>query len=455
MKYLHYFLILFSILFSGCGDSSLNKEELEEFYLSLNSDEKLVTNTAGAFEIYISSNGSWKITSSDTWLQPERTEGEGNLAVRIKYDGSTSEKRTGVLTFEGEDGTLSKLTVIQTRLTFENPIAGIPDPWITKHNGYYYICKASGDGINISRSSKLSEITPTKTVWRCPIDNGDIKPWNVTHVWAPELHRIDGRWYIYYTAGRPRSELGYYQQRSGVLRAKTDDPLGEWEDMGMLYTGDNYQEGVKATIANTLYAIDLTVAELNNTLYAVWSGGIEGTPGQFLYIAKMSNPHTISSQRQMISRPDQSWELVSPSNKINEGPAFLKSRNTNKLFVVYSCNGSWTKDYRLGYVMMGDTLADPLVPANWIKSSNSVFYRCDDTSDSNGVNGVGHCSFTKSQDDTEDWIVYHVKNRNDNSYSSGRSTFVQKFGWNADGTPDFGEPVGWGEIIAAPSGEKN
>ena len=105
--------------------------------------------------------------------------------------------------------------------------------------------------------------------------------------------------------------------------------------------------------------------------------------------------------------------------------------------------------------MLSDTLKDPTVGANRTKSSAAVFTRCDDTSNSDGVNGVRHCSFTKSPDDTEDWIVYHVKNRNEATYESGRSTFTQKFKWKSDRTPDFGTPVGWGETVAVPSSESH
>ena len=42
------------------------------------------------------------------------------------------------------------------------------------------------------------------------------------------------------------------------------------------------------------------------------------------------------------------------------------------------------------------------------------------------------------------------------SYGGGwgvRYPFIQKFTWNDDGTPNFGEPVGWGETQLLPSGE--
>ncbi len=34
-----------------------------------------------------------------------------------------------------------------------------------------------------------------------------------------------------------------------------------------------------------------------------------------------------------------------------------------------------------------------------------------------------------------------------------RSTRAQKFTWNADGTPNFGTPVGLGVTLTAPAGE--
>lgn len=453
----YFYLFFLSIICSGCGGSSEEDDDNEKGYLRINTQERLVANAAGTIDVYVESNTSWKIESKSSWLKSDRKEGNGNISVKIQYDKNDTGKRTGIIAFTRDGASSVELTVTQTELTFSNPLArAMPDPWIVKDNGYYYLCKASGNGINVSRSDKLSVISATKSVWKCPVDNGNIKPWNVTNVWAPELHCVDGRWYIYYTAGRPHSETNSYGlQRSGVLRAKTDDPMGEWEDLGLLYTGDEYKSDLVPTAANTTWAIDLGVFRLNKQLYAVWSGSPTGSSEQRLYIAKMSNPYTISSNRTMISSADKYWELVSSGTKINEGPAFLKNKEKNKFFVVYSANGSWTKNYRLGYIMLSDTLKDPTDRANWTKSSTAAFTRIDETANVDGVNGVGHCSFTKSPDDTEDWIVYHVKNRNDNTWESGRSAFIQKFTWKEDGTPNFGTPVGWGEIIGVPSGESH
>ena len=448
------------VLLCACGGGSSDSvpepegpDPTPKPYLSILPSTKTVSSAAGEFTITVSCNTAWEAEALCSWISLPESEGDKGGSVTIRYEASTVASRSGEVEFRAEGTQPIRLKVIQGDKTFTNPLGGVPDPWIIQHDGWYYLCKAHGDGINISRSKQLSVLNSTQTIWSAPRDENGVKPWNTSHVWAPELHRVDGKWYIYYTAGRPSSETGghYYKQRSGVLRARTDDPFGEWEDMGMLYTGDSYVEGGPISADNTAYAIDLTVLELNGQLYAIWSGAPSTTndSNQSLYIARMSDPCTISSNRVCISQPDQPWEQV--SSRINEGPAILK-RN-GKIFVVYSCNGSWTKYYRLGYIVLDET-KDPMDPANWTKSPAAVFYRCDDTADRDGVNGVGHCSFTKSPDGTEDWIVYHVKNRNDNSYTTGRSTFIQRFGWNADGTPNFGSPVGWGEPVVVPSGEE-
>lgn len=459
----------FSILFlcplffamSACaeaGDSQLSEAGSSKLvgkdYLSVLPATVQVGNFAGTFKLNVATNLTWKAVTEDDWIELKKEEGGKEiLSVGYTANENVTASRKAKIIFSANGVNDVVVDIVQSDKTFTNPIAGIPDPWIVQYQGAYYVCKAQGNGINVSMSNKLTVINSTKSIWVAPKDNGTSKPWNTSHVWAPELHFIDGRWYVYYAAGRPHEESGSYKmQRTGVLRSKTIDPMGEYEDMGMIYTGDEYVAGIIPTTNNTCYAIDMGVVKIGNKLYAVWSGTTNKESGgdQRIYIAEMSNPWTISSNRVQISQPDQSWELVQPSAKVNEGPAFLQ--RDGKVFIVYSCNGSWTKYYRLAYLVL-DAGADPMKPENWKKSPNAVFYRCDDTTDADGVNGVGHCSFTKSPDGTEDWIVYHVKNRNDGSYSTGRSTFIQRFTWNTDGTPNFGTPVGWGESIVVPSGE--
>jgi len=69
----------------------------------------------------------------------------------------------------------------------------------------------------------------------------------------------------------------------------------------------------------------------------------------------------------------------------------------------------------------------------------------------NDVYGVGHASFTKSADGTEDWIVYHSKVNPVPEWE--RVIRTQKFTWNTDGSPNFGIPTASGEATPMPAGQ--
>lgn len=69
----------------------------------------------------------------------------------------------------------------------------------------------------------------------------------------------------------------------------------------------------------------------------------------------------------------------------------------------------------------------------------------------NKVLGVGHCSFAKSPDGTEDWVLYHSKKSETPGWD--RDIRLQPFSWDETGNPDFGSPVPAGSPIPIPSGE--
>ena len=325
--------------------------------------------------------------------------------------------------------------------TFVNPIGPGADPWVIRDGGKYYSVESRDNGIFVYKSDTLT--SPRRSgikVWT-PTSSG----WNQTDIWAPELHFFDGHWYIYYAAGRPGpagANAEFTDQRAGVLESAGTDAQGVYTDKGMLYTGDTI-----ATGANPVWAIDLTVHSIDGQLYAVWSGWLENattqvTP-QHLYIARMSNPWTISSNRVKISSPVESWE-IGPQLNLQEGPEFLV--NGASTFIIYSTRESFLPDYRLGQLRLAPA-ADPMIPASWTKSG-PVFVG----SPSGGVFGVGHASFTTSPDGTENWIVYHAKSVNAPGWDD-RKVRMQKFTWNADGSPNFGTPIANGLPVLVPSGQ--
>ena len=93
---------------------------------------------------------------------------------------------------------------------------------------------------------------------------------------------------------------------------------------------------------------------------------------------------------------------------------------------------------------------DPLLPSSWEKHPEPVFQR----SDENDVYGSAHNGFFMSPDGTENWIVYHANDSTTGGCDDGRTTHVQPFTWNEDGTPEFGEPIAKTTVIDAPSGDE-
>lgn len=330
--------------------------------------------------------------------------------------------------------------------TFTNPIARGADPWLEYRDGWYYMAQSKnpGDGqrstIWVFRSRKLTDpMRDSVKVWTSP-EAG----WNQTHVWAPEIRFVDGRWYIYYAAGRPGpQDAPFIFQRAGVLRASTDSPQGAYEDMGQLDTG-----GELASREDDVWAIDFTVHRLNGQLYGFWSGWETNTPlartPQYLYAARMANPWTVGGPRTQISAPTESWERREDPVEgldLNEGPQVLE-RNGH-VFIIYSTRESWLRFYRLGQLRLRPG-ADPTQPASWTKTG-PVFQ------EANGVYGPGHNGFARSPDGTEDWIVYHAKV--DTGPNWNRVIRAQPFTWRADGSPEFGQPVASGVPLPVPSGE--
>lgn len=309
--------------------------------------------------------------------------------------------------------------------TFTNPFISreAADPWIVRHDGMYYFTATTGKDIFVQKSSGITGLQFAKrvTVWKPPANGLQSKD-----IWAPELHFINGKWYIYYAADDGSNE----NHRMYVLESKTSDPQGAYIDRGKIYDKEEDR-----------WAIDGTVLRKpDGSLYFVWSGwdGFVDKVAQNIYIAPMSNPWTIGGRRVLISKPERLWE-----GWINEGPEALV-RN-GKIFIIYSANGSWTPDYCLGALVNTD--ADVLNPRSWVKSHDPVFTRQP------GVFGPGHNSFTVSPDGSQDWIIYHATDKPTDGWRNRRPR-AQRFTLDAaDGTPNFGYPLAPSVRLELPSGE--
>ena len=293
------------------------------------------------------------------------------------------------------------------------------DPWVTRQGNTWFSCNVRRNGsIEVWKSTTFAQRGTPKTVWTPPR-----RAWNSAEVWAPELHHLNNRWFIYYAASDGKNA----NHRMGVLAATTDDPQGPYEDLGPLYTGDDI-----ATKTDNRRAIDGTPFQHNGQLYFLWSGWQDHRDIQHLYIAKMGDPATITTSRQRLAPNDcHAWERVSedPTRRgLHEGPALL--RRHGRIHLIYSCSGSWEHTYKLGLLHM-PLWADPMRAESWTKHPTPIFAPTKDHF------GVGHCSFT-TDEQGNDVMFYHAKKSRRVGWD--RTVHAQRFTWSAEGFPQFAAP---------------
>jgi GH43 family beta-xylosidase len=306
---------------------------------------------------------------------------------------------------------------------FHNPlVAQRADPQVTLHSdGYYYFTATvpEYDRIELRRARSLDALgqAEAKVVWRKHA-TGEMG----AHIWAPEMHHIDGKWYIYFTAGRAEA---IWDIRLYALENSSPNPLeGEWVERGQVKTGWES------------FSLDATTFAHKGQRYFVWTQRApDGSKGTNIYIARMDSPLTISGPATMLTKPEYAWEKV--KYDVNEAPAVLEKNG--RVFLTYSASAT-DANYAMG-LLSAPADANLLDASVWRKSPEPVFR----TSEANGQYGPGHNSFTTTPDGKTDVLVYHARNyreiKGDSLRDPNRATRAQVIRWRADGTPDFGEPV--------------
>ncbi|MGW1323689.1 family 43 glycosylhydrolase [Streptomyces antibioticus] len=308
-------------------------------------------------------------------------------------------------------------------VTYTNPIAAQrADPHIVRHtDGYYYFTATvpAYDRIVLRRATTLQGLSTAQEVTIWTRHSSGVMG---AHIWAPEIHFIDGRWYVYFAAGATDD---VWAIRMYVLEGTGANPLtAAWTEKGQIRT--TWES----------FSLDATTFVVGGVRYLAWA---QRNPAEdnntSLFIARLANPWTISGTPAEISQPTLSWETV--GYKVNEGPALIQ--RGGKVFLTYSASAT-DANYCLGMLTASAT-ADLTSPASWTKSTSPVFRSSEATSQY----GPGHNSFTVSEDGKSDILVYHDRGYREISgdplNDPNRRTRVQKVYWKADGTPDFGIPV--------------
>lgn len=230
---------------------------------------------------------------------------------------------------------------------YQNPIKaglgkGIRDCQILKEAGKWYMTgtvpnffKGDCPGVRLFSSDNLTEWKDEGLL----IDRSKLEPsvWFYDRFWAPELHKIDGRWHLVVSCCNESKE---YKHGWGCCLAVSDKITGPYEII-------TKTEPIRV-------GIDMTLFHENGKTYGFWDGI------SFCEV-DLKNAKLIGKPKQVIelSKDKNDWD----SYRGLEGPWCFKYND--KYYLFYS---SFTRGYEVGYAR-ADSLEGP-----WIKGSNNPIY---------------------------------------------------------------------------------
>jgi len=302
---------------------------------------------------------------------------------------------------------------------FNNPIAEQrADPWVYKTDTGDYFLIATVPEYDRIVLRKANSINGLKEAKEKEIWHKHEKGVMGSHIWAPELHRIDGKWYIYFAAGEAAN---IWNIRMWVLSNSSADPMqGKWKEEGQIKT------------QKESFSLDATTFEHKGKRYLIWAQNVRGgDSGTALVLSEMKNPTTLKGPEVILTEPEFSWERV--KYNVNEGPAVIKK--DGRIFVAYSASAT-NHNYCMGLLWANED-ADLLNAASWNKSPGPVFY----TSEELKRYGPGHNSFTTSEDGKSTIMIYHARDYKEiqghELSDKNRATRARKVNWTKSGFPDF------------------
>lgn len=371
--------------------------------------------------------------SSDAIRMPETVTAEysdgGTMELPVTWNADDLAKLNGA-----SSGTYSVRGTVMAA-DYENPfITERADPHVVRgEDGAFYFTASypaygnvnkGYDRIILRQSNTVAGLAsaPEKTIWQAHASGVMAK-----HIWAPEMHDIGGKWYIFFAAG---ASTDVWAIRPYVLRCDGDPMTGKWTECGQM------QASSGDTDSFTSFSLDMTYFENSGKHYVIWAE-IKGDSSLFMAEINPADPWKLISKPILLTKPEYSWELV--NHRVNEGAAVLKTNG--KVYVFFSASGTGS-EYCVGR-MWADEHADLMNPASWHKEKNAVL----STADLNGESGPGHNSFVTDENGNL-LIVYHARPSSHDSKTCGtyasdplydpcRHTRIRQVYIDADGVPNI------------------
>ncbi|WP_149304353.1 glycoside hydrolase family 43 protein [Pareuzebyella sediminis] len=306
-----------------------------------------------------------------------------------------------------------------THLTYTNPLdVEFGDPYILNDGqGMYYMYGTGGvkDGFATYSSQNLVDWKFEGQVYQ-----GNTKDsWNLKNFWAPEVYKIDSKYYLFYSADRknnPTNELETF----AIGVAVSDSPKGPFTDIKneplfdpgypiidanvfqdddgkyyLYYSRACYKHPVESEIAD--WARD---EEIYDEIEESWVYGVELASN---FTEVVGDPVLVLRPPLKMDDKNAEWESRSVTSKeINrrwtEGSFTFKRNGT--YYIMYSANHYAGPNYAVGYA----TAEDPLGP--FTKAENNPVL--EKNSDEGGkVTGTGHNMVLFLENGRKMYAVYH------------------------------------------------
>lgn len=270
------------------------------------------------------------------------------------------------------------------------------DPYVTKgSDGYYYFTASypalhdefhGYDRIILRRSKTVEGLAEAeeKTIWTAHKEGIMAK-----HIWAPEIHEIGGKWYVFFAAANSDDK---WHIRPYVLVCDGNDPINDsWTEKGKMQSCEDDE------VSFNSFSLDMTYFEHKGKHYLIWAE-IIGASSLFMAEIKPDCPWKLISKPILLSKPEYDWEKV--RFPVNEGASVLKGED--KIFVFFSASGTGA-EYCMGYLWADDD-ADLMDISSWSKTTAPVL----STEDLKGEAGPGHNSFVYDEEGNL-LLIYHAR----------------------------------------------
>lgn len=330
----------------------------------------------------------------------------------------------------------------QTQKTYKNPVYGsdFPDPTVIRAaDGTFY---AYATGCKAKKSTDLVKWTDVPGVISRPtwndstyLDAEGKKKTDYYSLWAADVSYVDGKYVCFYA-----SALWGNGSRTGIGVAVGDTPT-KFTDKGKVF---------RSTEIGVKNSIDPCYVEEFDKKYVVW--------GSFndICIAELTDDALAIKDFTPINnpQPNGSWTRHKGVTKLAggafEGAMIYKRGQYYYLFCsVGSCCEGGNSTYRT-VVGRSTKLLGPYVnkQGGQMVSDNYTTIIKGNEGDEGRWKGPGHNSEIITDDNGDDWLLYHSYDRNNNF--NGRLMLLDKITWSKDGWPSVNDGYPSSDEMPAP-----